>query len=46
MLAWRTHIDGAVHIVKTRGREAMFRTRMGTLLFTAVRHNLVRGFVE
>ena len=42
MLAWRSHIDGAVNIVKTRGREAMCRTRMGSLLFNAVRHNLVR----
>ncbi|KAK3298053.1 uncharacterized protein B0H64DRAFT_136845 [Chaetomium fimeti] len=41
MLAWRTHIDGAVHIVQTRGREDMCRTRLGTLLFTAVRHHLV-----
>jgi hypothetical protein len=41
MLAWRSHIDGAVHIIKTRGREEMCRTRMGTLLFTAVRHHLV-----
>ncbi len=41
MLAWRSHIDGAVHIVKTRGREEMCSTRMGTLLFTAVRHHLV-----
>ncbi len=42
MLAWRSHIDGAVNIVKTRGREAMCRTRMGSLLFNAVRHHLVR----
>ncbi|KAK3898523.1 white-opaque regulator 1 [Staphylotrichum tortipilum] len=41
MLAWRSHIDGAVHIIKTRGREEMCRTRMGTLLFTAVKHHLV-----
>ena len=42
MLAWRSHIDGAVNIVKTRGREQMCQTRMGTLLFVAVRHHLVR----
>jgi hypothetical protein len=41
MLAWRSHIDGAVHIVKTRGREDLCRTRMGTLLFTAVRQHVV-----
>jgi hypothetical protein len=42
MLAWRSHIDGAVRIVQTRGREEMCRTRLGTLLFTAVRHHVVR----
>lgn len=41
MLAWRSHIDGAVHIIKTRGRDEMCRTRLGSLLFTAVRHHLV-----
>lgn len=41
MLAWRSHIDGAVNIVRTRGREQMCRTKTGMLLFTAVRHHLV-----
>lgn len=41
MLAWRSHIDGAVNLVKTRGREQLCRTRTGTLLFSAVRHHLV-----
>lgn len=41
MLAWRTHIDGAVNIVHTRGRDEMCQTRIGRVLFNAVRHNLV-----
>lgn len=40
-LAWRSHIDGAVHIVLNRGRAEMCRTRIGSLLFTAVRQHLV-----
>jgi hypothetical protein len=40
MLAWRSHIDGAVNIVKARSRDEMCKTRMGTLLFSAVRHHL------
>ncbi|KAL2133441.1 hypothetical protein VTI74DRAFT_2327 [Chaetomium olivicolor] len=41
MLAWRTHIDGAVQILKTRRHEQISQTRIGALLFTAVRHHLV-----
>ncbi|KAK4187572.1 putative transcriptional regulatory protein [Podospora australis] len=41
MLAWQTHIDGAVHIVKSRGRDELFKTQTGRLLFTAVRQFLV-----
>lgn len=44
MLAWQTHIDGAAHILKTRGPEEMCKTPMGILLFTAVRHHLVSPF--
>ena len=43
MLAWRSHIDGAVNIVKTRGRE-MCKTKTGALLFGAVRHQIVSPF--
>lgn len=43
MLAWRSHIDGAVNIVQTRGRE-MCRTKTGALLFGAVRHQIVSPF--
>ncbi|KAG7285598.1 hypothetical protein NEMBOFW57_010227 [Staphylotrichum longicolle] len=43
MLAWRSHIDGAVHIIKTRGRDEMCRTRLGSLLFTAVSRVLSSG---
>lgn len=42
MLAWRSHIDGAVNIIKARGREKMCQTGLGTLLFIAVRYHLVR----
>lgn len=41
MLAWRSHIDGAVQIVKARGRANMCSTKTGTLLFNAVRHQLI-----
>ncbi|KAK0612797.1 hypothetical protein B0T17DRAFT_593081 [Bombardia bombarda] len=41
MLAWRTHIEGAVQIIKSRGREQMRQTKTGTLLFNAVRHQLL-----
>ncbi|KAL2018759.1 hypothetical protein VTK56DRAFT_387 [Thermocarpiscus australiensis] len=41
MLAWRSHIDGAVHLVKLRGRDEMCQTKTGLLLFTAVRNNLI-----
>ncbi|KAK0651168.1 hypothetical protein B0T16DRAFT_426125 [Cercophora newfieldiana] len=41
LLAWRSHIDGAVDIVKARGGRAMYSTKTGTLLFNAVRHLLL-----
>ncbi|KAK4164966.1 putative transcriptional regulatory protein [Cladorrhinum sp. PSN259] len=41
MLAWRSHIDGAVRIVQTRGRADMCKTRTGALLFAAVRRQLI-----
>ncbi|KAK1774825.1 hypothetical protein QBC45DRAFT_25544 [Copromyces sp. CBS 386.78] len=41
MLAWRSHIDGAIQIVKLRGREQMRSTKTGTLLFQAVRHSVI-----
>jgi len=41
MLAWRSHIDGAVDIVKARGGRKMCHTKTGTHLFNAVRHLLV-----
>lgn len=41
MLAWRSHIDGAVNIIKSRGRDDICRTKTGALLFSAVRHQLV-----
>ncbi|KAA8628587.1 hypothetical protein SMACR_08912 [Sordaria macrospora] len=41
MLAWRSHVDGAIQIVKLRGREQMRSTKTGTLLFQAVRHQVI-----
>ncbi|KAK3340014.1 hypothetical protein B0T25DRAFT_561090 [Lasiosphaeria hispida] len=41
MLTWQSHVDGAAHIVKARGRAQMCRTKTGTLLFNAVRHQLI-----
>ncbi|KAL2265136.1 hypothetical protein VTJ83DRAFT_6236 [Remersonia thermophila] len=41
MLAWRTHIDGAVNIVKTRGRDELCQTPTGKVLFNSVRHHLI-----
>ncbi|KAK3344568.1 hypothetical protein B0H65DRAFT_463830 [Neurospora tetraspora] len=41
MLAWRSHVDGAIQIVKLRGREQMRSTKTGTLLFQAVRHQVL-----
>ncbi|KAK0723254.1 hypothetical protein B0T26DRAFT_256947 [Lasiosphaeria miniovina] len=41
MLAWRSHIDGAVVIVKTRGRAQMCSSKTGAHLFKAVRHYLI-----
>ncbi|KAK4180709.1 putative transcriptional regulatory protein [Triangularia setosa] len=41
MLAWRSHIDGAVNIIKSRGRDDICRTKTGALLFAAVRHQLI-----
>ncbi|KAK3944460.1 hypothetical protein QBC46DRAFT_440767 [Diplogelasinospora grovesii] len=40
MLAWRSHIEGAAHIVQSRGREQM-RTKTASLLFNAVRHHIM-----
>ncbi|KAK1761504.1 hypothetical protein QBC47DRAFT_289621 [Echria macrotheca] len=41
MLAWRSHIDGAVDIVKARGREQMCSTKIGAHLFHSVRQQLI-----
>ncbi|KAK0670874.1 putative transcriptional regulatory protein [Cercophora samala] len=41
MLAWRSHIDGAVNIIRSRGRDEICQTKTGALLFAAVRHQLV-----
>ncbi|KAK0625966.1 hypothetical protein B0T14DRAFT_89372 [Immersiella caudata] len=41
LLAWRSHIDGAVDIVKARGGRMMCSTRTGAHLFNAVRHLLL-----
>lgn len=41
LLAWRSHIDGAVDIVKARGGRNMCSTEIGTHLFNAVRHLLL-----
>ncbi|KAK5661047.1 hypothetical protein OQA88_12426 [Cercophora sp. LCS_1] len=40
-LAWRSHIDGAVDIVRARGRAEMCSTKTGSHLFHAVRHQLI-----
>ncbi|KAK3314841.1 hypothetical protein B0H66DRAFT_605759 [Apodospora peruviana] len=41
LLAWRTHLEGAINIVRSRGREQLRQTRMGSLLFNAVRQQLI-----
>ncbi|KAK0704642.1 hypothetical protein B0H67DRAFT_591955 [Lasiosphaeris hirsuta] len=41
MLTWKSHVDGAAHIVKARGRAQMCQTKTGALLFNAVRHQLI-----
>jgi hypothetical protein len=40
MLAWGSHIEGAIHLVKARGRKQL-RTKIGLLLFIAVRTQMV-----
>jgi hypothetical protein len=40
MLAWGSHIEGAIQLVKQRGRKQL-RTRTGLLLFIAVRTQMV-----
>ena len=39
--AWRSHIEGAIQLVKIRGKKQL-RTRIGLLLFIAVRTQMVR----
>lgn len=41
MAAWGSHIDGAVMLVKLRGKKQL-RTRVGNALFVAVRNLMVR----
>jgi hypothetical protein len=41
MAAWGSHIDGAVMLVKLRGKKQL-RTRVGSALFVAVRNLMVR----
>lgn len=38
--AWRTHIEGAIHIVRERGRE-LFQNKYSVQLFNAVRLDIV-----
>ncbi|KAI1863636.1 hypothetical protein JX265_008853 [Neoarthrinium moseri] len=40
MLAWGSHIEGAIQLVKQRGRKQL-RTRTGLLLFIAVRTQMI-----
>ncbi|KAI0121669.1 hypothetical protein BJ170DRAFT_132264 [Xylariales sp. AK1849] len=40
MLAWGSHIEGAIQLVKQRGRKQL-RTRAGLLLFIAVRTQMI-----
>jgi len=40
MGAWGSHIDGAVMIVKMRGKKQL-RTKLGNALFVAVRTQMV-----
>ena len=41
MFAWGSHIEGAIQMVKSRGRKQL-RTKNGLLLFIAVRTQMVR----
>lgn len=43
MLAWGSHIEGAIQLVKARGRDIL-RTQTGRWLFIAVRTQMVRHF--
>jgi hypothetical protein len=45
MLAWGSHIEGAIHLVKARGRKQL-RTKIGLLLFIAVRTQMVGNLIE
>lgn len=40
LLAWRTHIEGAMHLVRSRGRE-MVQNKDSVLLFNAVRLQII-----
>lgn len=40
MLAWGSHIEGAIQLVRSRGRKQL-RTKVGLLLFIAVRTQMV-----
>lgn len=40
LMAWRTHIEGAVHLVRSRG-QAMVQSRNSVLLFNAVRMQII-----
>lgn len=40
LLAWRTHIEGAMHLVRSRGR-AMVQNKDSVLLFNAVRLQII-----
>ncbi|KAH8879277.1 hypothetical protein GQ53DRAFT_849731 [Thozetella sp. PMI_491] len=40
LLAWRSHVEGAVSIIKSRGKE-QFQSKTGRRLFQAVRHQLM-----
>lgn len=42
LLAWRTHVEGAIHILKERGSEQFQdKGKYSTALFNAVRHQIV-----
>lgn len=43
MLAWGSHTEGAIQIVKARGREQL-KTKSGLILFIAVRTQMVSTF--
>lgn len=40
LLAWRTHIEGAMHLVRARGQE-MVQSKNSVLLFNAVRMQII-----